>query len=41
MQNLIIAAGSILFVVMIALAFMGPNVGKMTSRRITAIKVRH
>jgi tight adherence protein B len=41
MQNLIIAAGSMLIVIMMALAFMGPNIGKLTARRITAIKVRH
>ncbi len=41
MENLIIAAGSILIVVLFALAFMGPNIGKLTARRITAIKVRH
>jgi tight adherence protein B len=41
MQNLIIAGGAILFVILIALAFMGPNIGKKTARRITAIKDRH
>jgi tight adherence protein B len=41
MENLIIAAGSILIVILLALAFMGPNIGKLTARRITAIKVRH
>ena len=41
MQNLIIAAGLILVIIMMALAFMGPNIGKLTARRITAIKVRH
>ena len=41
MENLIIAAGSILFVVLMALAFVGPNIGKLTARRIVAIKIRH
>jgi tight adherence protein B len=41
MQNLIMAAGGILIVVLMALAFMGPNIGKLTAKRITAIKLRH
>ena len=41
MQNLIIATGLILMVMMVAFAFMGPNIGKLTARRIIAIKVRH
>jgi tight adherence protein B len=41
MQNLIIAAGGILIVVLLALAFIGPNIGKLTARRISAIKIRH
>jgi tight adherence protein B len=41
MQNLILAAGLMLVIVLMALAFTGPNTGKMTSRRLTAVKVRH
>ena len=41
MQNVIMAAGLMLVIIMMALAFMGPNIGKLTARRITAIKVRH
>jgi len=41
MQNLILAVGGILIVILLALAFMGPNIGKLTARRITAIKIRH
>jgi tight adherence protein B len=41
MQNLILAAGLMLVIVLMALAFMGPNTGKMTSRRLAAVKVRH
>lgn len=41
MQNLIMAVGGILIVVLLALAFMGPNIGKLTAKRITAIKIRH
>lgn len=41
MQNLILAAGFMLVLVLIALAFMGPNVGKATSRRLGAVKMRH
>jgi tight adherence protein B len=41
MQNLILAAGLMLVLVMLAIAFMGPNVGKATSRRLGAVKLRH
>jgi tight adherence protein B len=41
MQNLILATGFILVLVLIALAFMGPNIGKATSRRLGAVKMRH
>nr|WP_246087204.1 type II secretion system F family protein [Sphingorhabdus contaminans] len=41
MQNLILATGFMLVLVLIALAFMGPNVGKATSRRLGAVKMRH
>ena len=41
MQNLLLAAGLVLVLVLIALAFMGPNVGKATSRRLGAVKMRH
>ena len=41
MQNLILAAGFMLVLTLIALAFMGPNVGKATSRRLGAVKMRH
>lgn len=41
MQNLILATGFMLVLVLIALAFIGPNVGKATSRRLGAVKMRH
>lgn len=41
MQTLIIAAGTILFFVLGALAFSGPNAGKATTRRLGAVKMRH
>jgi tight adherence protein B len=41
MQTLIIGAGTILFLVLIALAFAGPNVGKSATRRLGAVKIRH
>nr|WP_246156326.1 type II secretion system F family protein [Sphingorhabdus profundilacus] len=41
MQNLILATGFILVLVLIAVAFMGPNIGKATSRRLGAVKMRH
>lgn len=41
MQTLILAAGLMLVLILIALAFMGPNVGKATSRRLGAVKMRH
>lgn len=41
MQTLILAAGFMLVLVLLALAFMGPNVGKATSRRLGAVKIRH
>lgn len=41
MQNLLLAAGLMMVLVLIALAFMGPNVGKATSRRLGAVKMRH
>ena len=41
MQTLIIGAGTILFLVLIALAFTGPNVGKNATRRLGAVKMRH
>ncbi len=41
MQNLILAAGFLLVLVLLALAFVGPNVGKATSRRLGAVKMRH
>lgn len=41
MQNLILATGFILVLVLIALAFVGPNIGKATSRRLGAVKMRH
>ena len=41
MQNLILAVGSMLVLVMLALAFIGPNVGKATSRRLGVVKMRH
>jgi tight adherence protein B len=41
MQTLILAAGLMIVLVLLALAFMGPNVGKATSRRLSAVKFRH
>lgn len=41
MQTFMIAAGTILFFVLVALAFAGPNSGKATTRRLGAIKMRH
>ena len=41
LQTLIIAAGTILFFVLVALAFAGPNTGKATTRRLGAVKIRH
>jgi tight adherence protein B len=41
MQTLILAAGFMLVLILIAIAFMGPNVGKATSRRLGAVKMRH
>ncbi|MGB5078547.1 MAG: type II secretion system F family protein [Sphingorhabdus sp.] len=41
MQNLILAAGLFLILVLLTLAFIGPNVGKATSRRLSAVKIRH
>lgn len=41
MQTLILAAGFMLVLVLLALAFIGPNVGKATSRRLGAVKIRH
>jgi tight adherence protein B len=41
MQTLILGAGTILFLVLIALAFAGPNVGKNATRRLGAVKMRH
>jgi tight adherence protein B len=41
MQTLILAAGFMLVLTLIALAFVGPNVGKATSRRLGAVKMRH
>ena len=41
MQTLIIGAGTILFLVLIVLAFAGPNVGKQSTRRLSAVKLRH
>lgn len=41
MQNLILAAGLTLVLVLMALVFLGPNVGKATSRRLIAVKIRH
>jgi tight adherence protein B len=41
MQTLILAAGLMVVLVLLALAFMGPNVGKATSRRLSAVKIRH
>ena len=41
MQAFMIAAGTILFFVLVALAFAGPNGGKASTRRLSAIKLRH
>ena len=41
MQNLILATGFMLVLVLIALAFIGPNIGKATTRRLGAVKMRH
>mgnify|MGYP000093963560 FL=1 len=41
MQAFMIAAGTLLFFVLVALAFAGPNSGKATTRRLGAIKMRH
>ncbi|MEY3623033.1 MAG: hypothetical protein RLZZ407_592 [Pseudomonadota bacterium] len=41
MQTFMIAAGTILFFVLVALAFAGPSSGKATTRRLSAIKLRH
>lgn len=41
MQTLILAAGFMLVLVLMALAFLGPNVEKATSRRLGAVKIRH
>ena len=41
MQTFMVAAGTILFFVLVALAFAGPNSGKATTRRLSAIKMRH
>jgi tight adherence protein B len=41
MQAFMIAAGTILFCVLVALAFAGPSSGKATTRRLGAIKMRH
>jgi len=41
MQAFMIAAGTLLFFVLVALAFAGPNSGKATTRRLGAIKLRH
>ena len=41
MQTLIIGAGTIPFLFLIVLAFAGPNVGKQSTRRLSAVKLRH
>ncbi|HEV7233589.1 MAG TPA: pilus assembly protein TadB, partial [Sphingorhabdus sp.] len=41
MQTLILAAGFMLVLILLGIAFMGPNVGKATSRRLGAVKMRH
>ena len=41
MQAFMIAAGTLLFFVLVALAFTGPKSGKATTRRLGAIKMRH
>jgi tight adherence protein B len=41
MQTLILAAGFIVVLALLALAFAGPNVGKATTRRLSVVKFRH
>ena len=41
MQTLIISAGIILIFVLLAIAFLGQNSGKATTRRLGAVKMRH
>jgi tight adherence protein B len=41
MQTLIMMAGLMLVLVLLALAVMGPNITKATSRRLSAVKIRH
>ncbi|MEP7349083.1 MAG: type II secretion system F family protein [Sphingorhabdus sp.] len=41
MQTLVLTAGSFLVLILCALAFMGPNTGKATSRRLGVVKFRH
>nr|WP_315458136.1 type II secretion system F family protein [uncultured Sphingorhabdus sp.] len=41
MQTLILTAGMMLILVLLGLAFAGPNAGKATSRRLGAVKMRH
>jgi tight adherence protein B len=41
MQTMVLAAGFMLVLVLLALAFVGPNIGKATSRRLGAVKMRH
>ncbi len=41
MQTLILAVGMFLVLVLLAVAFMGPNVDKAATRRLSAVKVRH
>jgi tight adherence protein B len=41
MQTLILAAGLMLVLVLLMIAFIGPNVGKAASRRLGAVKMRH
>lgn len=41
MQSLILAVGSLLTLVLLALVLIGPNTGKATSRRLNAVKIRH
>jgi tight adherence protein B len=41
MQTFMVAAGTILFFVLVTLAFAGPSSGKATTRRLSAIKMRH
>ncbi len=41
MQTLILMAGLMLVLVLLALAVMGPNITKATSRRLSAVKIRH